>query len=208
MRLGLFRAFFVSRETELCVAERKTYYNFVSRGTESMAKEYKIVQKLKKFGSKGEKTGWTYLEIENQLSEKLIPGKRTSYRVYLKIDGLSDVLEINTLPMGEGDFIIPLKSDILKKLKKKEGDQIQFTIRYNPNEYKLDKDFAEFIETDKKAKEFFESMPRSHQNYFSKWIETAKTPITKANRIAEAVQALSKKMNYAEMVRARKNIKL
>lgn len=56
------------------------------------------------------------------------------------------------------------------------------------------------------AMAFFKQLPRSHQNYFSKWIEAAKTDATKANRIALAVNALSKQQGYGEMIRSMKKL--
>ena len=45
------------------------------------------------------------------------------------------------------------------------------------------------------------------QTYFSKWIESAKTEETKANLIARAVTALSRKLGYPEMMRMGKEEK-
>jgi uncharacterized protein YdeI (YjbR/CyaY-like superfamily) len=55
--------------------------------------------------------------------------------------------------------------------------------------------------------DFFYKMPKSHQNYFTKWIESAKTDATKAKRIAQAVNAMVKGYNFGEMVRALKAAK-
>ncbi|HQV55523.1 MAG TPA: YdeI/OmpD-associated family protein, partial [Chitinophagaceae bacterium] len=44
----------------------------------------------------------------------------------------------------------------------------------------------------------------SHQKYFSKWIDAAKTEPTKVKRITMAVNALAKKVGYPEMIRAAK----
>jgi len=54
---------------------------------------------------------------------------------------------------------------------------------------------------------FFQSIPRSFQHYFSKWIESAKTEPTRTKRIAMAVSALAKKMNFPDMLRAQKKDK-
>jgi uncharacterized protein YdeI (YjbR/CyaY-like superfamily) len=58
-----------------------------------------------------------------------------------------------------------------------------------------------------KAWDFFKVLPGSHQRYFSKWIDSAKTEETKANRIAQAVNALAKQLGYPEMLRASKKDK-
>ena len=48
---------------------------------------------------------------------------------------------------------------------------------------------------------FFKDLPKSQQNYFSKWIDSAKTDATKAKRIARTLNALSQKMHYSQMLR-------
>ncbi|MFD2524744.1 YdeI/OmpD-associated family protein [Flavihumibacter stibioxidans] len=45
-------------------------------------------------------------------------------------------------------------------------------------------------------------MQPSHQRYFSKWIEVAKTESTRDIRIARTVNAMVKKWSYSEMIRA------
>ncbi len=52
-------------------------------------------------------------------------------------------------------------------------------------------------------------MPKSYQNYYSKWIESAKTEPTRTKRIALAVSTLAKGMSFPEMIRSsrRKTLK-
>ncbi|WP_262919566.1 YdeI/OmpD-associated family protein [Niabella hibiscisoli] len=47
-------------------------------------------------------------------------------------------------------------------------------------------------------------MAPSHQNYFSKWIDDAKTDATKTKRIAQALFGLNNKMDYGQMIRYHK----
>ena len=51
---------------------------------------------------------------------------------------------------------------------------------------------------------FFKTLSGSHQRYFSKWIDSARTEQTKSKRIAQSVNALAKKKGYPEMMRALK----
>jgi len=66
---------------------------------------------------------------------------------------------------------------------------------------KLNADFLACLADDPVAKNFFNSLPGSHRNYFSKWIDSAKTDPTRTRRIAMAVNALSKKWGFPEMLR-------
>ena len=72
------------------------------------------------------------------------------------------------------------------------------------SELKLNNDFIECLNDDAEAKEYFSTLTKSHQRYFSNWIDTAKTDPTKINRIAQSLNALSKGMNYAEMLQSLK----
>lgn len=159
--------------------------------------------RILKFGNKGEKTGWRYIEISKQQAEKLNPGCKVSFRVQGKLD--NHVIEKTALlPMGEGDFILPLNATIRKATGKEEGDLIQVQMEHDKRELILSSDFIQCIKDEPGAYDFFKTLPKSHQTYFSKWIDSAKTMTTKAKRITMAVIALANKQGYGEMIRANK----
>lgn len=158
---------------------------------------------LKKFGKQGEKTGWTYIEFSQVFIQNLNPGIRKTFRVKGKIDTY-EFNGLNLLPMGRGIFIMPINQTVRRRIKKKESDTVEIEINLDLTSFELDKDFVEYLETEKIAFKFFNTLIKSHQNYFSKWISSAKSPITKANRISETIIALSKKQNYSEMIRSKK----
>lgn len=158
---------------------------------------------LYKFGRKGEKSGWTYIEFSEEFIQNINPGVRKTFRVKGKIDAY-EFNGLNLLPMGKGVFILPINQNVRRIIKKKENDTVEIEINLDLTSFELDKDFVEYLETEKNAFVFFNTLTRSHQNYFSKWISSAKSPITKANRISETISALSKKQNYSEMIRSKK----
>ncbi len=158
---------------------------------------------LYKFGRKGEKSGWTYIEFSEEFIQNINPGVRRTFRVKGKIDAY-EFSGLNLLPMGKGVFILPINQNVRRIIKKKENDTVEIEINLDLTSFELDNDFLEYLETEKNALNFFNTLTRSHQNYFSKWISSAKSPITKANRISETVIALSKKQNYSEMIRSKK----
>jgi uncharacterized protein YdeI (YjbR/CyaY-like superfamily) len=65
-------------------------------------------------------------------------------------------------------------------------------------------DLIACLEDEPRALDFFKTLSKSHQNYFTKWIESAKTEPTKAKRIAQSVNALSKGHHFGIMLRALK----
>ncbi len=167
----------------------------------------KFTALLEKFGKKGEKTGWTYFVIRSEQTKKINPGVKTSFRVKGKLDGCK-IKGVAIIPMGEGDFIMPVNGEMRKALKKQKGEKIIAQLELDKAELKLSEDFISCLKEEKDAKAFFDKLPKSHQNYYSKWIESAKTDATKAKRIAQSINGFKMKMNYPEMMRYNKANKI
>jgi hypothetical protein len=161
---------------------------------------------IQKFDKQGEKTGWTYFVISAERAEALHPGVKTSYRVKGKLDEYW-IEQIAILPMGDGSFILPLNAGIRKHIKKSKGDLLAVQLEVDERALQLDADFMECLNDEPVALDYFRSLATGHRNYFSKWIQSAKTEATKAKRIAMAVTALAKGMGFPEMLRAHKKQK-
>jgi uncharacterized protein YdeI (YjbR/CyaY-like superfamily) len=97
-----------------------------------------------------------------------------------------------------------LNGDLRKKLKKQKGDKVVVKIELDNSEFEMDATMMECIEDDEIANEYFNTFPASHQRYYSKWVQSAKTDETKAKRIAQILISLHLKQNYAEMIRSNK----
>jgi hypothetical protein len=160
---------------------------------------------IKKFAQKGEKTGWTYFEVPADLAQKLKPGNRREFKVKGKLD-TQPVRRISLLPMGGGHFIFVLNASLRKVLGKREGAMLKVSLEEDKSPFRFNQDFLACLDDEPRAKDFFLSLTGSHQRYFSKWIDDAKTDITRANRIAKAVNALARKMGYPEMLREGRNL--
>ncbi len=161
----------------------------------------KYTTTILKFDEQGEKTGWTYFVIPPDLAEKLNPGVKTSYRVKGKLD-THTIKGVAIIPMGGGEFIMPLNADLRKKIGKRKGAQLSVQLQVDAAPFEMNADFIACLEDEPKALEKFNKLPGSHQRYFSKWIDSAKTEPTKAKRIAMAVDAIAKGWGFAEMYRA------
>jgi hypothetical protein len=155
---------------------------------------------IEKFGAKGEKTGWTYVLIPQEIAGKLKPGMRQSFRVKGKLDDVP-VEHLALIPMGEGDFILPLKTDMRRKLRKQKGAMLHLMIEADDRPLPMSEDFLACLEDEPNALAFFKTLPGSHQRYYSKWIEEAKTEATKAKRIAQAIRGLSAKLDFGAMTK-------
>jgi hypothetical protein len=161
---------------------------------------------IQKFEKKGEKTGWSYIHIPSKLAEQILPGNKKSFRVKGKLDDY-EIKQVSMIPMGEGDFIIPINASMRKALRKQKGATIQVKIEVDQSPLKQSSDLFECLGEEPQALQKFTAMPKSHQNYFSKWIESAKTEPTKAKRIAMTIEAMIKGMDYGEMLRAEREKK-
>src|SRR5688572_24198531 len=156
------------------------------------------------FDKKGEKTGWSYIEITAAQAHKLRPNYKVSFRIKGRIDNY-DFEKVALLPMGDGSFILPINGQIRKAIKKGKGDNVKVYLEYDKRPLTPSNDLMKCLREDERALSYFESLPKSHQNYFSKWIESAKTIQTKTKRIAMSVIALANKQGFGEMIRANKN---
>ena len=152
-----------------------------------------------KFDKQREKTGWTYITIPQEIAHQIKPGNKKSFRVRGKLDN-HPITQIALLPMGEGDFIMPLNAAMRKGIGKTKGAKLLVQIQQDKEAYKMNEAFMECLHDEPVALAFFKTFPLSHQSYYSKWIDAAKTEHTITKRIAQAVTALSRKMNYAEML--------
>lgn len=160
-----------------------------------------FITTIKKFESKGEKTGWTYIEIPADLAQELKPGNKKEFKVKGKLDAYV-IKRVSLLPMGGGIFIMAINANMRKAIGKRNGAMLTVKLTEDKSEFVFDSDFIDCLTDEPRANEYFQSLTGSHQRYFSKWIEGAKTAPTKAKRIAQAVNALVKKMGYPEMIRA------
>ncbi len=161
---------------------------------------------IQKFAEKGEKTGWSYIGIPVEIAQKIKPGTKKSFRVKGRLDNY--VIEgISLVPMGGGAFILAVNAVMRKTLRKNAGAAVRVQLQYDEKEYEVLPELIECLKDEPAAFDFFNSLPRSHQHYFSRWIESAKTEATRSKRIVMTVEATAKRWGYGEMIRASKAAK-
>jgi hypothetical protein len=154
---------------------------------------------LQKFDAKGEKTGWTYVTVPKKIAEKLKPGTKRSFRVKGSIDA-HPLKAVAMIPMGEGDFIIPVNAVMRKAIKKIHGATVQLSLEEDKAKIKIAEDLAECFKDDPDALKYFNSLPQSHRNWYSNWVKGAKTEMTKSKRIAAVIKACAQHMTFSEMM--------
>ena len=153
------------------------------------------------FADQGEKTGWSYIEIPADIARQLKPGNKKSFRVKGMLDGFA-VAGMALMPMGEGNFIMALKAEVRKGIHKNAGAILHVKIEEDVD-YKVDipEELQECFDFEPEAVDFFYSLPKSHREYFIKWINEAKTAETRNKRIVNTVNAMLRKWTYNVMLR-------
>lgn len=155
---------------------------------------------IKKFGDNGDKTGWTYITVPADIAQQLKPGNKKGFKVKGKLDKFP-IAMVSLIPMGDGSFIIPLNAVFRKGIAKKVGAMLQVQLKEDKAVYPLNSFLMDCLDDAPEALAFFNTLTNSHKNYFSKWIDGAKTDITRDKRIAQAIYGLERKMDYGATIR-------
>lgn len=148
---------------------------------------------LKKIPGKG---GWTYADLPQVAQNKNAPFG------WVKVKGTIDGFEIrkyHLMPYGDGKLFLPVKAEIRKKIKKKEGDFVH-VILYPDNEpTEIPEEMLLCLEDEPQALKFFNSLTDGEKQKYIKWIYSAKQENTRIERLASAINRLLKgiKMNDA-----------
>lgn len=159
---------------------------------------------LQQFAEKGEKTGWTYLEIPAVIAQEIKPNNKLSFRVKGFLDGLA-INGLALVPMGEGNFILPVKAALRKAIRKEKGATVKIQLETDLDfKIAMPDDLAECFADEPEALQNFKELPKSHQHYYFKWINKAKTEATRVKRIAATLDAACKGLGYGEMIREMK----
>jgi hypothetical protein len=158
---------------------------------------------LLRFDKKGEKTGWTFIEINTAQAKKLKSDTKVSFRVRGTLDSYA-IKQVALIPMGDGAFIMAVNATTRKALGKKHGDKIKVSLEADESKVVISPDLVACLKDEPSAWEAFKKLPGSHQKYFSRWVESAKTSATKTKRIVLAVTSLAKKQGFSEVMRANK----
>ncbi|MCY7293276.1 MAG: YdeI/OmpD-associated family protein [Ferruginibacter sp.] len=155
---------------------------------------------LQKFGEKGEKTGWTYIDIPQKTAQQIKAGCKKSFRVKGKIDDYG-ITALALTAMGEGNFILAVNGSIRKAIKKIDGAMVNVVIEEDEAGFVLSLDLIDCLRDEPAALKYFNSLPGSHKNWFSNWVKSAKTITTTTKRIATVVKACQMKTSFSEMMK-------
>lgn len=158
---------------------------------------------IKKYGQQGEKTGWTYIDISEKMALALKPNNKKSFRVKGTLDK-HKIQRVALIPVGAGAFILAVNAGMRKAIRKHVGDTLKVVLSVDSEEIKPPKDLILCLKDEPKALEQYNAIAKSHQLYFTRWIDSARTEATKAKRIAQTINALAAGKDYGSMLRSLK----
>lgn len=157
---------------------------------------------IERFESNGEKTGWSYVFIPEEIAQQIKPNDRRGMRVRGQIDNVA-ISGKSLIPMGGGDFILALDAKLRKQLRKETGSPVTLSLA-NDVDFKIEmpEDLEVCLAQEDGLLEHFLSYTKAHQNYFINWLNTAKTEATRTKRLVMIVDAMAKKQDFGLMMRS------
>ena len=143
---------------------------------------------LEKFPAKG---GWTFARIPDISKDKKAPFG------WKKVKGTIDGHEIrryHLMSMGKGQLFLPVKAEIRKKIKKKEGDLVHIILYPDHEPLETPEEMLICLQDEPDALTFFNSLSESERKFYIQWIYSAKREETKIDRLAKTINRLLKGM--------------
>jgi hypothetical protein len=141
------------------------------------------------------KGGWTYLVIK-----EITPDMRGK-RGMLQVKGLIEDYELkpfNLMPMANGSMFMPVKAEIRKQIKKSEGDQVKLVLYADYDPLDIPPDLLECLRDEPAAHKTFYGFPENEQKQYIDWIYSAKKEETRVERIAEAINRLTRGLTFRD----------
>jgi hypothetical protein len=158
---------------------------------------------IERYEKMGEKTGWTFVFVPAHIAGQIKSGCKKSYRVKGRLDAI-DIRGMALTPMGEGNFIMALKASLRKELGKEEGAILHLALEEDKDfKIEMPADLELCLLEERHCMENFMKLPKSHQNYYINWLNTAKTEPTRVKRLTQIVTAMDKQMDFSEMMRSK-----
>jgi hypothetical protein len=98
----------------------------------------------------------------------------------------------STIAVMGSKFMLPISNEHRQNAGLKAGDEIDVTLELDtePRVLELPEDFAQALDGDAAAKEFYESLSYSKQQRFVLPVKDAKTPETRQRRMDKAINDL------------------
>ncbi|MHA4741459.1 YdeI/OmpD-associated family protein [Dyadobacter sp. MSC1_007] len=140
---------------------------------------------LEKFPGKG---GWTYVIISE------IPRDRRGAFGMVKVKGRIDDFQLNSyhlMPMGTGQLFLPVRAEIRKKIRKKEGDWVMVELYADDAALQTPEELIDCLKDEPAAYQNFLKLGQGAQKEYRDWVYGAKKDETRVERIAKMIEMLA-----------------
>ena len=141
---------------------------------------------IQKYPGKG---GWCYVLVTG------IPANKKRKFGFVRVSGTVDGFKVekyNIMPMKTGNFFFPIKAQIRKAIRKKEGDTVHVILFEDNVPTKTPKELLECLKEEPQALKTFKGFSDSEQKLYIDWIYSAKKEETRIGRIAASINKLVK----------------
>ncbi len=145
---------------------------------------------LQKYPGKG---GWTYAYLP------MVPPNKNAPFGWVKVKGTIDGYDIkkyNLMPAGDGKLFLPVKAEIRKTIKKKEGDFVNIVLYLDDEPIEIPEEMLFCLQCEPEAYSFYNSLSENEQINYIKWIYSAKTEETKVERLSKTVGRLQQRLKF------------
>lgn len=137
------------------------------------------------------KGGWTFARIPASIR----PNKKSAFH-WTKVKGSIDGLLIkkhSVMPMGNGEWFLPINADIRKKIGKQSGAVAHIILYPDNDPMEIPDELQLCLLDEPEANTFFQSLTESNQKYYINWIYSAKRMETRMERLATTIVKLLRK---------------
>jgi len=135
------------------------------------------------------KGGWSYVVISG-----IPPNKKRKFG-FVRVSGSIDNYQIekyNLMPMKAGTLFLPIKAEIRKAIKKKEGDTVHIILYEDNTPLEIPEELTLCLKEEPRALKTFHNLSDAEQKQYLDWIYSAKKEETKIERIAVTINKLLK----------------
>ncbi|MFD0749997.1 YdeI/OmpD-associated family protein [Mucilaginibacter calamicampi] len=133
------------------------------------------------------KGGWTYTVLPETVRKKKTPFG------WIQVNGFIDDFELKAyrlMPMSSGQLFLPVRAEIRKKIKKKEGDWIHVVLYADNAPADIPEEFLLCLQDNEEAYSNFLKCTDLEQRAFINHIYSAKREDTRIQRIVQTLQLL------------------
>jgi Bacteriocin-protection, YdeI or OmpD-Associated/Domain of unknown function (DUF1905) len=136
----------------------------------------------------------TGIAVPTEVIESLGAGKKPPVSITLTpLDAGSGYTYRTTVAPRGAEFLVPVSGEVRANAGVAAGDELDVDIELDtaPRTVDVPSDLTEALAPEAAAKEFFNGLSYSHQKAYVVWIEDAKKPETRADRVGKTVEMLT-----------------